>query len=106
MGHQDEGGLPLGREPPQLPQRRPGLADVVARDDQLFGGRSWRRFEDAAAALDAAGGRVQHPGEVRRVRGDDLLSFAGEGAAVDHGEPVGLARVSDELAERVAVAAR
>ena len=98
--------MPLGREPPQLPQRRPGLADVVARDDQLFGGCRWRRFEDAAAALDAAGGHLQHPCDVRRVRGDDLVGFAGEGAAVDHGETVGLARVGDEIAERVAVAAR
>ena len=51
-------------------------------------------------------GRVQHPGDVRRVRGDDLVGLAGEGAAVDHGETVGLARVGDELAERVVVAAR
>ena len=54
------------------------------------------RLEHRARAADPAGAGGQHPRDVRGARQRELVGFAGQGAAVDHGQRVVLARVGQD----------
>ena len=96
--HQHERRPPLGGDPPELAQRRasPGGRRCRATTSSLPAIRG-AASSTRRPRLDAVRGRGQHPGDVRRRRGGGLLGVAGERAAVDHGQPVRLARVDEQL---------